>query len=110
MIIEWKSCFRIGASVFLLYLCWYGFERFFVEGLRTDSLWLVENGIRVYQALSAVLFVLAVATLLFVRFYIMKRYPKRDYLYVQTEVWQKSLTEKEKQKCERRMKYGGKFD
>lgn len=101
---------KFDGEVFLLYLCWYGFERFFVEGLRTDSLWLIEDVIRVSQALSAVLFVLAVATLLFIRFYIMKKYPKRDYLYVQTEVWQKSLIEKEKQKRERRMKYGGKFD
>ncbi len=101
---------KFDGEIFLLYLCWYGFERFFVEGLRMDSLWLIEDVIRVSQALSAVLFVLAVATLLFIRFYIMKKYPKRDYLYVQTEVWQKSLIEKEKQKRERRMKYGGKFD
>lgn len=101
---------KFDGEIFLLYLCWYGFERFFVEGLRTDSLWLVEDVIRVSQALSAVLFVLAVATLLFIRFYIMKKYPKRDYLYVQTEVWQKSLIEKEKQKRERGMKYGGKVD
>lgn len=101
---------KFDGEVFLLYISWYGFERFFVEGLRTDSLWLIEDVIRVSQALSAVLFVLAVATFLFVRFYIMKKYPKRDYLYVQTEAWQKSLTEKEKQKRERRMKYGGKVD
>lgn len=99
---------KFDGEVFLLYLCWYGFERFFVEGLRTDSLWLVEDVIRVSQALSAVLFVLAVATILFIKFYIMNKYSKRDYLYVQTDVWQKKLTEKEKH--ERRMKYGGKFD
>lgn len=42
--------------VFASYLVWYGFGRFFIEGLRTDSLWLVPNVIRVSQLLSGILF------------------------------------------------------
>ncbi len=42
-------------EVFLSYLIWYGFGRFFIEGMRTDSLYLF-GGIRVSQALSALLF------------------------------------------------------
>lgn len=38
---------------FLMYLMWYGFGRFFIEGLRTDSLWLVPGVIRVSQLLAA---------------------------------------------------------
>ena len=41
---------------FLLYLVWYGFGRMLIEGLRSDSLWLVQDVIRVSQLLSAVLF------------------------------------------------------
>lgn len=38
------------------YVLWYSFGRFFIEGLRTDSLWIF-GVIRVSQALSLVLFV-----------------------------------------------------
>lgn len=43
-------------EVFLSYLIWYSFGRMFIEGMRTDSLYLVGN-IRVSQLLSFVLFV-----------------------------------------------------
>ena len=43
-------------EVFLLYLIWYSFGRFFIEGLRTDSLYFL-NIIRISQLLSAVLFI-----------------------------------------------------
>ncbi len=47
------------------YFAWYGLGRFFIEGLRTDSLYLFDwtlfgERIRVSQALSAVLFVAAI--------------------------------------------------
>ena len=45
---------RIGDTT-LLYLIWYSFGRFFIEGLRTDSLWW--GPFRVSQVLSAVLFI-----------------------------------------------------
>lgn len=37
---------------------WYSFGRFFVEGMRTDSLYVIP-GLRVSQLLSIVLFVVA---------------------------------------------------
>ena len=42
---------RFHGEIFLLYLIWYGFERFFVEGLRTDSLESI-GGTRVSQAIA----------------------------------------------------------
>lgn len=42
-------------TVFLSYFCWYGLGRFWIEGLRTDSLMLFGSGIRVSQALSLLL-------------------------------------------------------
>lgn len=55
-------------EVFFGYLAWYGIERFFVEGLRTDSLMLFTDAtaeslgfnLRVSQALAIVLFVVGV--------------------------------------------------
>ncbi|WP_390405932.1 prolipoprotein diacylglyceryl transferase [Lacticaseibacillus jixiensis] len=52
-----KHWFKQG-EVFLSYVMWYAFGRFFVEGMRTDSLYLLP-GLRVSQALSIVLFVVA---------------------------------------------------
>ena len=45
---------RYQGQYFLLYLIWYGFGRFLIEGLRTDSLWLVPGVIRISQLLAAV--------------------------------------------------------
>lgn len=53
-----KQLLRQG-EVALSYVIWYSFGRFFIEGLRTDSLWIF-NFIRVSQALSLVLFVGAI--------------------------------------------------
>ncbi|HWR22818.1 MAG TPA: prolipoprotein diacylglyceryl transferase [Feifaniaceae bacterium] len=51
-------------DLFIWYVMLYSFERMFVEGLRGDSLWLIEGSVRVSQLLSAVLFVGALGFLL----------------------------------------------
>ncbi|HPY36579.1 MAG TPA: prolipoprotein diacylglyceryl transferase [Clostridia bacterium] len=43
-------------DVFLYYAVLYSFERMFIEGLRGDSLWLIEGTVRVSQLLSALMF------------------------------------------------------
>lgn len=53
-------------EVFLSYVIWYSFGRFFIEGMRTDSLMLM-NVIRVSQLLSVVLFVGAIGLILYRR-------------------------------------------
>lgn len=45
------------------YLIWYGLGRTFIEGLRTDSLYLGSTGIRVSQALSAIMVVVGIVIL-----------------------------------------------
>ena len=50
---------RVRGGVFALYVSLYGFGRFWIEALRTDSLMISE--IRVSQLLSAILFVLGLA-------------------------------------------------
>ncbi|WP_262316664.1 prolipoprotein diacylglyceryl transferase [Lacticaseibacillus parakribbianus] len=52
-----KGWFKQG-EVFLSYVMWYSFGRFFVEGMRTDSLYMLP-GLRVSQLLSIVLFAAA---------------------------------------------------
>lgn len=54
MLLQWKwKDLRLGETT-ALYLIWYAFGRFFIEGMRTDSLYL--GPFRVSQWLSLVLF------------------------------------------------------
>ena len=46
---------RYDGQYFLMYLFWYGLGRAWIEGLRTDSLYLWNTEIRVSQALSIAL-------------------------------------------------------
>lgn len=50
---------KFGGEVFLWYLGWYGFGRFFIEQLRTDSLYIGNTGIRVSALLGIILFIIA---------------------------------------------------
>ncbi len=63
-------------EMFLTYVIWYSFGRFFVEGLRTDSLMLGDTSIRMAQVVSIA--AIAVAVLLIIirrqRGYANKRY------------------------------------
>lgn len=44
---------RYDGQTFLLYIVWYGACRFFIEGLRTDSLIIPGTGLRVSQVIAA---------------------------------------------------------
>lgn len=48
---KWRKC---DGQMFLSYVAWYGVGRFFIEGLRTDSLYFFSTGIRVSQLLALV--------------------------------------------------------
>ena len=54
---------KYDGQMFFIYLAWYGFGRMLIEGLRTDSLWLVPYVIRVSQLIGAVCFVICTAIL-----------------------------------------------
>ena len=58
---------KFDGEVFLLYVAWYGLGRAWIEGLRTDSLYLFGTGIRVSQLLAAVSFLGAVGLLIWIR-------------------------------------------
>lgn len=57
-----KDFFKRG-EIFLGYIMWYSLGRFFIEGLRTDSLYLFGT-IRVSQALSVLLFFGSIAIII----------------------------------------------
>lgn len=48
----------------LYYIAWYGFGRMFIEGLRTDALYIGQTGIRVSQLLGFLLFTVATALII----------------------------------------------
>ena len=70
---------KFDGEVFLLYLAWYGLGRAWIEGLRTDSLYLFNTGIRVSQLLAALSCVASIAVLVYVR---VVRKPQPEKLYV----------------------------
>jgi len=70
---------KFDGEIFLLYIAWYGLGRAWIEGLRTDSLYLFNTGIRVSQLLAAVSCVAASAVLIYVY---LKKNPRSEDLYV----------------------------
>ncbi|WP_300559622.1 prolipoprotein diacylglyceryl transferase [Companilactobacillus sp.] len=60
-----KHFYKVG-EVFLSYLVWYPIVRFFVEGMRTDSLYILP-GVRVSQILSLILLIFAIGAWIYRR-------------------------------------------
>ena len=75
---EKKGRRRFDGHCMALYFLLYGLGRFWIEGLRTDSLYIGSTGVRVSQALSLVLVLASAAVLLRMR----KRPFSPDDLYV----------------------------
>ena len=69
---------KFDGQMFLLYVAWYGLGRAWIEGLRTDSLYLFSTGIRVSQLVAAVSFVLAAAAIVLV----LVKKPQAENLFV----------------------------
>lgn len=57
---------KFDGQVFLGYVIWYGLGRAWIEGLRTDSLYLFGTGIRVSQLLAAVSAIAAIGVMIYV--------------------------------------------
>lgn len=56
---------RFDGEVFIMYLGYYGLGRFFIEGLRTDSLMI--GSLRVSQLLAGLLFVASIVAIIVIR-------------------------------------------
>ena len=83
ILISLRKHLRIG-DTFALYLIWYSIGRFFVEGLRTDSLMLTSD-IRVAQLMSVVLIVAGIILMIIRRV----RYNAPRYKDVGPLTWSK---------------------
>lgn len=94
-----KKLRTFDGEVFLLYIAWYGLERFFVEGLRTDS--LMAGNFRVSQIVAAVSCGLALAA--FVVFKILTK-KKNIPLYVNSGASAELLESDRKVEEERKSK------
>ena len=70
---------KFDGEVFALYVAWYGLGRAWIEGLRTDSLYLFGTGIRVSQLLAVVSCIGAFGVVIWVR---IRRKPQPEGLYV----------------------------
>lgn len=58
---------KFDGEIFALYVAWYGLGRAWIEGLRTDSLYLFGTGIRVSQLVAIISFVGAAGVIAYVR-------------------------------------------
>lgn len=70
---------KFDGEMFLLYLFWYGLGRTWIEGLRTDSLYLFGTGIRVSQLLALLCVIVAGAFLAWL-FFVKKPGPEQMYV------------------------------
>lgn len=85
---------RYDGEIFLLYVAWYGLGRFWIEGLRTDSLYLFSTGIRVSQLLAGASFLAALALLIINRFV---KQRKAEDMYVNSKAPEAKLTDGEEE-------------
>ncbi len=69
---------KFDGMLFFSYLAWYGLGRGLIEGLRTDSLYFFETGLRVSQMLG---FLSALAAIIYL-IYRLRRRPGPEDLYV----------------------------
>ena len=70
---------KFDGQIFLSYLTWYGLGRVWIEGLRTDSLYLFSTGIRVSQLVAALCVVIGGGALAYI---LIKKKPNPEQLYV----------------------------
>ena len=75
---------KFNGEIFLMYVMWYGFGRFFIEGLRTDSLYL--GTMKVSQVVAILSFVTALVLIIVRRVQIRDVKRNADYhsLYADT--------------------------
>lgn len=86
---------RYDGQILLMYMAWYGAERFFVEGLRTDSLMVGE--LRVSQILSAVICIISIAIQIFMLVKV-KMHPDKFVLYCNTDESKQLLEQAQKRR------------
>ena len=73
---------KYDGQIILIIFGWYGLGRFWIEGMRTDSLYIPGTDLRISQVLAAVIFVACLAALI----YFAIKPPKRElYRYIKPQ-------------------------
>lgn len=88
LLIRNRKKFLLRGEATAAYLIWYGFGRFFIEGMRTDSLYL--GPLRVSQIVSLLMIAFGVAMIVYWRYY---QYPKPQY-YTDGIAYEKEFAKK----------------
>lgn len=88
---------KFNGQIFLTYAAWYGFGRMFIEGLRTDSLYLGggNSGIRVSQLVGFLCFVGGTALIVYMLMRCKKQEARGEYVPVFTAVASDESTSEE---------------
>ena len=73
-----KGLRKFDGQLFFTYIAWYGIGRFWIEGLRTDSLMFFGTGLRVSQMLALISALVAIGYIV----YRLKKKPTPEQLYV----------------------------
>ena len=60
-----KHLHKFNGQIFYSYIIWYGIGRFWIEGMRTDSLYLIPNVIRVSQLVALLSFIAGTALMVY---------------------------------------------
>ena len=68
---------KYDGEVISIYFIGYGIARLIIEGMRTDSLWLVPGVIRISQLVSIILIAIGAAYILYRR---ISKKPNREYV------------------------------
>ncbi len=88
---------QFDGQLFFTYLAWYGIGRGIIEGLRTDSLYVLHTGIRVSQALG---FASAAAGIAVLAYVLLVKKPSREALWVSRSAEREVPLGKEQPKTE----------
>lgn len=102
LVIFAKKIRKFDGQIFLTYTAWYGLGRFFIEGLRTDSLMI--GSVRISQLVAAVCVIVSVILLITIGLKV-KRMGSDYQLYKDTEESKMLIRESEEKQKEKDKKY-----
>ena len=73
MLFLYRKRKSFSGEIFFLYVVWYGLGRVWIEGLRADSLYIWNTGIRVSQLLAAVAVVVGISIIIYKKYKLLKK-------------------------------------